>query len=102
MLRKTKYMVMSRDQNAGRCHNIKTDDRSFDRMENFTYSGTILTNQYCIREEIRSRLMSGNACCHSVQDILSSSLIFKNIKLKTYRTITLPVVLNGCETWSLT
>ena len=47
-------------------------------------------------------LQSGNACYHSVQNVLSSSLLFKNIKMKIYRTVILPVVLYGCETWSLT
>ena len=45
---------------------------------------------------------SGNACYHSVQNLLSSSLLSKNLKIKIYRTIILPVVLYGCETWSLT
>jgi len=44
----------------------------------------------------------GNACCHSVQNILLYSLVSKNIKIKIYRNIILPVVLYGCETWSLT
>jgi len=48
-----------------------------------------------------SRLMSGNACYHSVQKLLSSRLLFKNLKIKIYRTIILPVVLYGCEAWSL-
>jgi len=43
----------------------------------------------------------GNACCHSVQNILSYSLVSKNIKIKIYRNIILPLVLYGCETWSL-
>jgi sorting nexin-29 len=59
---KTKYMVMSRDQNAGRSHNIKTDNGTFERVEEFIYLGTILTNQISIQEEIKSRLNSGNAC----------------------------------------
>jgi len=54
------------------------------------------------QDEIKSRLKSGNACYHSVQNLLSSSLLSKNIKIKIYRTIILPVVLYGCETWSLT
>ena len=49
-----------------------------------------------------SRLNSGNACCHSVQNLLSPSLLSKTLKIKIYRTIILPVVLCGCETWSLT
>ena len=52
--------------------------------------------------EIKSRLKLGNACYHSVQNLLSSSLLSKNLKIKIYRTIILPVVLYGCETWSLT
>jgi hypothetical protein len=50
----------------------------------------------------KSRLRSGNACYYSVQNLLSSRLLSKNLKIKTYRTIILPVVLYGCETWSLT
>jgi len=64
--------------------------------------GTTLTNQNSIQEEIKSRLKSGNACYHSVQNLLSSSLISKNLRIKIYRIIILPVVLYGCETWSLT
>ena len=63
--------------------------------------GTNLTNQNSIAEEIKSRLRSGNACYHSVQNLLSSGLLFKNLRSKKYRTIILPVVLYGCETWSL-
>jgi len=78
------------------------DNNSFERVEEFKYFGTTLTNQNYIQEEIKSRLESGNACYHSVQNLLSSSLLSKNIKIKRDRTIILPVVLYGCETWSLT
>jgi hypothetical protein len=64
--------------------------------------GTNLTNQNSMQEEIKSRLKSGDACCHSVQKLWSSSLLSKNLKIKIHRTIILPVVLYGCETWSLT
>ena len=59
-------------------------------------------NQNSIQEEIKSRLKPGNACYHSVQNLLSSSLLSKNLKITIYRIIFLPVVLYGCETWSLT
>jgi hypothetical protein len=72
------------------------------RVEEFKYLGTTLTDQNSIKEEIKSRLKLGNACCHSVQNLLSSSLLSKNLNIKIYRTIILPVVLYGCETWSLT
>jgi hypothetical protein len=69
----------------------------FDKMQS-----SRLTNKDSIHEEIKGRLKSGNACYHSVQNILSSSLLSKNVKIKFYRTIILPVVLYGCESWSLT
>ena len=62
----------------------------------------ILAFYNSIQEEIKSRLKAGNACYRSVQNLLSSSLLSKNLKIKTYRNIILPVVLYGCETWSLT
>ena len=71
-------------------------------MEEFKYSGTTLTNQNSIQEEITSRLKSGSAGYHSVQNLLSSSSLSKNLKIKIYRTAVLPVVLYGCETWLLT
>ena len=71
-------------------------------MEEFKYFGTTLTNKNSIQEEIKSRLKLGNACYYSVQNLFSSSLLSKKLKIKIYRTIILPVVLYGCETWSLT
>ena len=71
-------------------------------MGEFRYLGTNVTNQNSIQEEIKSRLRSGNACYRSMLNLLSSNLLSKNIKIKIYRTIILPVVLYGCETWSLT
>jgi hypothetical protein len=61
---KTKYMVMSRDQHAGRSYSMKIDKTSFERVEElkYTYFGKILTNQNSIQEEIKGRLKSGNAC----------------------------------------
>ena len=69
-------------------------------MEDFKYLGRTLTNQNSIQEEIKSRLKSGNACYYLMQNLLSSSLLFKNLKVKIYETILLPVVVYGCETWS--
>jgi len=72
---------MSRDRNAGRIHEIKVDNKSFERVEQFKYLGTTVTNQNYIQQEIKSRLKSGNACYHLVQNPLSSSLLSKNIKI---------------------
>ena len=95
---KTKYMVMSRDQNAGRIHSVRMDNSTFERVEEFKYLGTTLTHQNANQEEIKNGLRSGNACYQSVQNRLSSRLLSKNLKIKIYRTIILPVVLYGCQT----
>jgi len=75
-------MVMSRDQNAGRIQSVRSDNNIFERVEDFKCLGTTLTNKNSIAEEIKSRLMSGNACYHSVQNLLSSRLLSKNLKIK--------------------
>ena len=79
-----------------------TDNSSFQRVEEFKYFGTNLTNQNSTQEEITNRLKSTISCYHSMQNLLFSILLSKNMKIKIYRTIILPVVLYGCETWSVT
>jgi hypothetical protein len=64
---RTKYMVMSGDRNVGQNDNIKLDNKSFERVEQFKYLGTNLTNRNSIQKEIKGRLKSRNACYHSVQ-----------------------------------
>ena len=81
---------------------MKIDNSSIERVEEFKYLGTTLTNQNSIQEEIKSSLKLGNACYHSVQNLLSFRLLSKNLKIMVYRTTIVPVVLYGCETWSLT
>jgi hypothetical protein len=78
---------------------MKTDNSSIERLEEFRYLGTTLSNQNYIQEEIKSRWNLGNVCHYSVQNILSSSLLSKNLKIKIYRNIILPFVLYGCATW---
>jgi hypothetical protein len=99
---KIKYMLMSHSQKIGQKHSIKIANRSFENVAKFKYLGTTLTDQNCMHKEIKSTLNSGNTCYHSVQSLLSSRLLSGNVKAKIYKTIILPVVLYGCETWSLT
>jgi hypothetical protein len=95
-------MLLYRHQNVGQNRDIKIANRSFENVSQFKYFGTTVTNQNLIQVEIKRRLNSGNACHHSVQSLLSSRLLSKNLKIIINKTIILPVVLYGCETWSLT
>jgi hypothetical protein len=99
---KIKYMIMSHLLYSGHNQNVRRANESFENVAKFKYLGATPTNQNYIHDEIKSRLNSGNACYHSVQNLLFSRLISKNLKVKLYKTVILPVVLYGCETWSLT
>ncbi|KAJ4429701.1 hypothetical protein ANN_21903 [Periplaneta americana] len=90
---KTKYMIMSRDQNIVRNGNIEIGNLSFEEVEKFKYLGATVTNINDTREEIKRRINMGNACYYSVQKLLSSSLLSKNLKVRIYKTVILPVVL---------
>jgi hypothetical protein len=95
---KTKYTLLSRHQNA----DIEIANRSFENASQLKYLGSTVTNQNLTQKEIKSRLNSGNACYHSAQNLLSSRLLSKNVRIRVCKTIILPVVLCGCRTWSLT
>jgi hypothetical protein len=92
---------MSYFQKAGRKHSMRATNTSFEVVAKLKYRGTTLTDQNRKHEEIKSRLNSRNACYHSVQSVLSSRLLCRNLNVKIYKTIILPVALYGCETWSL-
>jgi hypothetical protein len=70
-------MLLSPHQNARPIHNIRIDTKSLENVAQFRYLGTTVTNQNLIQEEIKSRLNSGNACYHSVQNLSSSHLLSK-------------------------
>jgi hypothetical protein len=93
---------MSRSQTIGQKHSINTAIRFFEDVGKFKYLGTTLTDQSCKHREMNSRLNSGKACYHSVESLLSCGLLCRNVKVEIYKTIILPVVLYGGETWSLT
>jgi hypothetical protein len=80
-IEKTKYMLLSHHQNVGKNQDVKIGNRSFKNVLQFIYLGTTVTNQNLILEEIKRRLKSGNACYHLVQNLLSSYLLLKNLKI---------------------
>jgi hypothetical protein len=77
-------MIMSRHPNSGQNQNIMTANESFEKVAKSKYLGTILTNQNDIHDEMKSRLNSGSACYHSLQNLLPFFLISKNLKIKIY------------------
>jgi hypothetical protein len=101
-LEKTMYTLMSHCREAGQKRSVKRASRSFESVAKFRYLETTLTDQNFKHKEIKSRLHSGNACYHSVQSLLSSRMLSRTVKVEICKTIILPLVLYGYETWSLT
>jgi hypothetical protein len=99
---KTNYVITFRHPNSGYNQTIRIVNESFENVAKFKYLGTTLTNQNDVHDEIQSRINSGNACYYSVQNLLSSRLISKNLNIKIYKTLISLVVLYGCEAWPLT
>ena len=75
---------------------------SYEKVKTFKYLGSLVTNQNSVQSQIKCRLKAGNSRYYSVHTLLSSRLLSKKLKIKIYKTIILPVVVYGCETWSLT
>jgi hypothetical protein len=80
-------MLLSRGQNSGQNHDIKIANSCFENVAQFRYLGMTVTNQNSMQEEIGKRLISGNGCYHSVQNLLSSRLLSKNVKIIIHKTI---------------
>ena len=95
-------MTTSRYQNVIQNQNVVIRNLSFENVEKFKYLGVTVTIANDICEDIKFTINMGNACYYSLEKIFLSRLLSKKLKVKTYETIILPVVLYGCETWSLT
>ena len=94
-------MEIGRNRSVIANEHMKIGSNSYEKVKTFKYLGSLFTNQNSIQEEIKCRLKAGNLCYYLVQTFLSSRLL-KNLKIKIYKTIILPVVLYACEAWSLT
>jgi hypothetical protein len=90
-------MIISSHPNSGQNQNIRIANESFEKVAKFKYLEMTLTIQNDIHDEIKSILNSGNACYYLDQNLLSSCLS-TNLKIEIYKTVILPVVLDGCET----
>jgi hypothetical protein len=86
------YILLSLHQNTGQNHDIKISNRSFESVAQFRYLGMTVTNQNLIQEEIKWRLNSVNACYHSVQNLLSSPMQSRNVKIRIYKGIILSLI----------
>jgi hypothetical protein len=86
---KTKYMLLSRHQNVGPNRDIKIANGSFENVSQFKYLGDDSDKSKSDLEEIKRRLNFGNACYHSVKNLLSSSLLSRNLKIRIYMGVKL-------------
>jgi hypothetical protein len=95
-------MAVCHHQNIGHDQSLQIDNKSFESVAKFKYLETIVTNQNCIHKEIEEQIKFGNAHYHTVQSLLSSHFLSKNMKIKIYKTMILPFILYGCAMQCLT
>jgi hypothetical protein len=96
----TKYMGTTCKPNKEKYIRINNSD--IERVNQFKYLGSFITNNNKISSEISHRINMGNTCYYGLRNILRSKLLKEDIKFKIYKTLIRPVVLYGCESWTLT
>ncbi|KAJ4433364.1 hypothetical protein ANN_15623 [Periplaneta americana] len=99
--RKTKYMIATRNKNKwGNSKDITIGDYNFERVTNFKYLGSIITEDNNTTAEIKERLKEGNRCYWALLQLMRSRHPSKAGKIKIYRTVLRPIVTYASETWS--
>jgi hypothetical protein len=96
---KTKYKEVGRRRMLMTNELITVGSNSYEKVNIFNFLGSLLTNQNYIHVEIRYTLKAGQSCYYSFQSLLSPRLLSKNLKMKIYETLILPVVLYGVREW---
>ena len=96
---KTKHIGIGCHQDMMENEDNRIGSNSYEKVKTFKYVCSLLTNENSIQEEIKCRHKEENSCYKSVQTLLSSRLLSKNLTIKIFKTIILPVVLHGSETW---
>jgi len=88
------WTFMSRRQSAGQNRIAKTDNGLFKNVAKLKHLRTTVTNQNDVKENIKSTFNSGKGCYHSVQHRLFFCLLFKHVKIKISKIISLCIVLH--------
>ena len=99
--RKTKYMIASRKNKWNNINNINIGTYQFERVEEFKYLGSLVTEDNRTSKEVNERIKAGNRCYGALQHLMKSKDISNKGKIKIYRTIIRPVVTYAAETWCL-
>jgi hypothetical protein len=81
-LEKTKYMLVSHHWNAEQGHDLKVANRSYDNVVQFRCVEMAAINQHLIQDKIRKELISDNTCYHSIQNLLSSCLVSRKVRIR--------------------
>ena len=97
---KTKFMEVS-NSTVNYSAPLRINGHSFEKVKEFKYLGTIINDKNILRAEIGNRIKMANKCFFGLKRQLRSNLINRKTKLKLYKTLILPVLLYGSETWTL-
>lgn len=99
---KTKYLALERSQGSRMGQNVTIDTYNFEVVQSFKYLGSMLNVTSDIGEEIKMRITQGSRSFYALKHLFKSSLVSRATKLRLYKTVVRPIVMYGCETWSMT